>query len=1693
MSKGERPAPKDRGKGGSAIANLLRNMAGTFSNDDSTASPSRGLVRADTGSTSDGTGDTPYAQLSANLHTSGQQALSPPPQQQQQHQSTTTHLQDTSPGDCSLVRSDDASADGEPADALTIYQRHAAMSDKDAPLDARLAALEALVFELRGRPVDNISSLWCALSGVVSTAFGAADEGEQSVAMGQTQRESMRLAVFSGIAVLADLKPDEPRFGEGGSAQTRAEMLQILALANGCLEVSLALQCVVWLSNNAQSLPGSLSGWLERAHDWVVLVARCCYPDDSHAAPSYIPPEGMPAALTAAIEFLSRIISTEYPRLDPKVVSDISYEMFERVAQTRPIDDNGANEVAWVWNHTDHIYGVLHLLKTVIKYGALVRRELRCGVLLLCTSVNIMRCKELCCEIVYTLFTSCYMRDTLLIMNHILSKGNVALNARQIHGVPTLTPYEAAVNGIVFYITQVMDTGPTGIQFSLRMGSCLPVLDKAVQCMHPRVLRLVFPYMCKIVNDDRAELMLSEDWSAIMSILLTTVDCRLVEGYDDALDNDLDTEAPAQSIAELYDCALSSVVDFFSRGTSPAPAVLAQLLFGLRETMSDSVACSALRFIKISGGLSPGAADCASQLEEFMHLYYFDRSRSIELRRCMVQLCAEVFAKAAEVAVVDFGTLPIITSTLEQLHLEEDEALIDSVLDIVSTLLKRTKSSIMFRSTLEYAVRAAIEPEYSCADRKASASQPSPQPGSGAGDVSPTYTSAQPQAVPTSSPSAPTSEDAQLRGELTFASHRRVTSTVCCLLGVLGWRITTTVIYSDERYGQHSADSVKLANTLLDLLESRHTFHSARRSILSFFLRLHSDSSFKLYVLRPDQDTIIDQRVSPHENARLKLARSEDCDNNGRADADGGSGRSDAWAEEALFPIKRYVNILVDLFKTNADTETYCMLCRGLTVQLGNTYLFAACAEETQALVHYLVSDLKADSLTYRDDPDSSQSTADKDAISACTYGLLLCTMYYKSLLTRAQQDKLIVTFKDGLIATSSALATTRICLHALTVGMLELFAAMERNLFRILQQLAKIHSKDELSLHLVEFVSALSREPKLYANLRPVEFRMIFAVAVNYIRFHNDQRRRKATAATSSASETPRTVENYLPTSSLAKELARSHYVLILAYQVIDFYYLSLPPAIKAETANFLIAGLLQSNYDRSCLDELNEVCLDMIVLNLNQSNKGDNSQMDMHVSENLGPVVERSWIHHNGVVTIRAQAGGPLAQITVRNPSCTTSRVVDLPGELSRKYAERAESSAHSLPASPVTESPTSTLGPSTRGLSRGRSIGRSHRTHLHGAQGTVGAHPEANVLPLDSIAMLLRAELGPQNGMARGMQLPLRFSPAPCLAQEFITAYQGLQHIDPPKMLPVRSEVIARTIRNFDTTSPIDTYKICVMYVGPGQTTEREILLNQQGSPAYWDFLRRLGDIERLSGLKGFAAGLDTGGQDSDGRYTIRWQDLIAQLMFHVGTLIPAQEGKQEQIIRKKAHMANDYVQIVFNESGRDYVFDTIPSQCNYVQIIVTPVDGHISGREEHRPGMAYESAGASAQFMQLYKVKTQVNPDVPFAGPAMEPKILTLAALPAFVRSIGIHAAILSQVYTCYNIADPTLGKFVSPWRSRLWSIKRIRNSAQKEASARSPSTTMDGFGEIPESPAQLTTASQALGFLIRDLGEFYSTR
>lgn len=133
--------------------------------------------------------------------------------------------------------------------------------------------------------------------------------------------------------------------------------------------------------------------------------------------------------------------------------------------------------------------------------------------------------------------------------------------------------------------------------------------------------------------------------------------------------------------------------------------------------------------------------------------------------------------------------------------------------------------------------------------------------------------------------------------------------------------------------------------------------------------------------------------------------------------------------------------------------------------------------------------------------------------------------------------------------------------------------------------------------------------------------------------------------------------------------------------------------------------------------------------------------------------------------------------------------------------------------------------------------------------------------------------------------------------------------------------------KAIALLDLIPPFETHKIGVLYVGQGQcNNEAEMFRNRHGSLRYTEFLRNLGTLVALRDAKehNMFVNMETSGKD--GKFTYIWQDDIVQVTFHVATLMPNRE-QDPNCYDKKKHIGNDFVTIVYNESGEEYNLNTI----------------------------------------------------------------------------------------------------------------------------------------------------------------------
>ncbi|XP_066432658.1 tuberin isoform X2 [Eleutherodactylus coqui] len=240
--------------------------------------------------------------------------------------------------------------------------------------------------------------------------------------------------------------------------------------------------------------------------------------------------------------------------------------------------------------------------------------------------------------------------------------------------------------------------------------------------------------------------------------------------------------------------------------------------------------------------------------------------------------------------------------------------------------------------------------------------------------------------------------------------------------------------------------------------------------------------------------------------------------------------------------------------------------------------------------------------------------------------------------------------------------------------------------------------------------------------------------------------------------------------------------------------------------------------------------------------------------------------------------------------------------------------------------------------------------------------------------------------------------------------------------PILVP-NTQTFERTMKLLDQIPCYDTHKIGVLYVGEGQVSnERAILTNEHGSYRYTQFLTGLGKLIELKDTqpdKIFLGGLD--GCGDDGQFTYCWHDDIMQVIFQITTLMPNNEIDPYRC-NKKRHVGNNFVNIVYNDSGEFYKLGTLKGQFNFVDVNIQPLD------------------------CESNLVTLQCRKDMEGLVDISVAKIVSDKNLPFLARQMALHSNMASQVH--HSRSNPT-DIYPSKWIARLRHIKKMRPKIHEE--------------------------------------------
>lgn len=767
---------------------------------------------------------------------------------------------------------------------------------------------------------------------------------------------------------------------------------------------------------------------------------------------------------------------------------------------------------------------------------------------------------------------------------------------------------------------------------------------------------------------------------------------------------------------------------------------------------------------------------------------------------------------------------------------------------------------------------------------------------------------------------------------------------------------------------------------------------------------------------------------------------------------------STSWKPDAILPIGEYLAAVHRILIVERDWELYSYVLTYLPLQLANKHLFCGCSRQIIDLRKFFYDSI----YSTRTDGLILPPEVKRQHLYVASYQSLTVLISYRRLFSKKDQDEMVNAFAKGLQPRS---ASAKPCIHALNICAFELPMSMTKLLPSLLYKLSQIMTTATMSVHILEFLSGLARLPNLYANFTDEDYKRVFGIAVQYIQFHSREER--------------------------SSDVSMSSYVLIMAYHVIAIFYMGLRLSERRKYVPYITRQLMIANEKRGSLDEPTEVCLDMLnrYAYSNVSPKPEHSTIaGLLMGEDT---VSKVWLVGHSFVTVRIAKSIGWAEVTVRRPSGTASFLckvenlmrtsaatldysdavdnVTLPAALMMHRPDESQddddelasvtvqqSDLLSVPSSP-SPATSPALGPpaARKGLmsllpSASRPVGRLRARSVTAAvssqsPGRQGSREDGDVSSTATSSQTLVEDVFGEAGQDSNARSLMNRRDDSTLFDPSFLFLQLHAPVDDHEQVPVvlpNDETTNRALRIMDQTPVVDFHKIGVLYVGPGQTSEREILANAHGSQDYTRMVSNLGNLIRLKGCRNaYTGGLDTEA-DLDGKYAFSWSDDVTQMIFHVATLMPTNLKVDSQLAGKKRHIGNDFVHIVYNDSGKEYKFDTVPGQFNFVNIVVSP-------HSDNPRTSTFKQSSEHAFF----KVVMQRRADMPEIGPIAEFKLLSVNALAAFVRQMAMHANVFAQVWLQTNGhvglasgAAPGSGgtvEYVSHWRDRLRQIKRIR--------------------------------------------------
>lgn len=345
-----------------------------------------------------------------------------------------------------------------------------------------------------------------------------------------------------------------------------------------------------------------------------------------------------------------------------------------------------------------------------------------------------------------------------------------------------------------------------------------------------------------------------------------------------------------------------------------------------------------------------------------------------------------------------------------------------------------------------------------------------------------------------------------------------------------------------------------------------------------------------------------------------------------------------AGIEAVVLPVSDYMDVLVEIFKTERDWDILSYVLVHLPAQLANKHFW--CGPKMKLALVNLLAELskgiREETIgKYIPQEDWLLSLKPRDA-QGIAFHTLTTLISYASVFDTDGRRGLVDIFLDGL---SRGGDTIIVCLHALCLCAFEMETQIVKALPRILEKLSQIMSSAAM-VHILTFLVFIASLPHLYTNFTGGDYKTVFGVALQCLQHHNR------------------------PETQQEIQFSLSQHVRVMSYYVIYIWFLALKLADRPQHIKFIIRQLLLANEGREDVDDSTEVCFDWLARYTYASADPKPAPSFLHdvLSNPVGSmttsevVQSRSWILGYSIVTVKLLAKPGWFEVTTRRASGMT-----------------------------------------------------------------------------------------------------------------------------------------------------------------------------------------------------------------------------------------------------------------------------------------------------------------------------------------------------------------------------------------------------------------------------------------------------